>query len=201
LCYPCPMTSPLDIGALLVETRLAQGVTQRDLAGRLGVRQPQIARWEARKYRSASLSRVDSVARALGVEIEVPLPALAAENPAPYAAGSPASNTGARALVRLGVSLETVSAFCRLHGVRELALFGSSVRKDFGPTSDVDILVTWARDSKTRAVGELLDLQAELRGIFRRDVDLVNRETVEASENYLRRAHILEGARTIYVAR
>jgi len=194
------MTSPLDIGALLVAARSAYGVTQRELAERVGVRQPQIARWEASAYRSASLSRVDSIARALGVELETSLPALAAEDPGPYATSS-ASGIGARALDRLGVSVDTVSAFCRLHRVRELALFGSSVRTDFGPSSDVDILVTWASDSSPRDIGEILDLQTELRGIFRRNVDLVDRATVEASENYLRVASILEGARTVYVAR
>jgi len=195
------MTSPLDIGVLLVAARIAQGVTQRELAQRLGIKQPQIARWEAIEYRSASLARVNTVARALGVEVAAIPPALlAAEQPTAYATTPGASGTGARALARLGVSLETIAAFCRLHGIREFALFGSSVRTDFGPTSDVDVLVAWARGFETRSVGELTDLQTELRGIFRRNVDLVERENVVRSENYVRKTRILAGARPVYVA-
>ena len=195
------MTSPLDIGVLLVAARIAQGVTQRELAQRLGIKQPQIARWEAIEYRSASLARVNTVARALGVEVAAIPPALlAAEQPASYAPTPAAPDTGARALARLGVSIETIAAFCRLHGIREFALFGSSVRTDFGPTSDVDILVAWAHGSETRSVGELADLQTELRGIFRRNVDLVERENVARSENYVRKTRILGGARPVYVA-
>ncbi|MDZ4168222.1 MAG: helix-turn-helix domain-containing protein [Coriobacteriia bacterium] len=193
------MTSPLDIGQQLVATRIATGVTQRELARRVGVKQPQIARWEANAYRSAALERVDDVARALGVDIGVTLP-LAAEAPATYNAPSLA-DTGARALARLGVAPETVAAFCRLHGVRELALFGSSVRTDFEPESDVDVLVTWAEDAEPLDFGTLDDLSIELRGIFRRDVDLVDRESVERSENYIRKSRILDGARSVYVAR
>jgi hypothetical protein len=194
------MTSPLDIGQQLITARIATGITQRELAQRVGVKQPQIARWEASAYRSAALERVDAVARALGVDIGVVQP-LAAEAPAVYAATAVATDTGARALTRLGVAPETIAAFCRLHGVQELALFGSSVRMDFGATSDVDILVTWAEDAEPLDFGVLDDLRAELRGIFRREVDLVDRRSVERSENYIRKSRILDGARSVYVAR
>ncbi len=196
------MTSLSDIGTLLIATRLAQGITQRELAERVGVKQPQIARWEASEYRSASFSRVDSVAQALSVEIATIPPALAAETPAAYTTtASPISETGNRALARLGVAPETIAAFCRVHGIAELALFGSSVRKDFGPTSDVDVLVTWTDGPTAHGISDLADVETELRGIFRRNVDLVDRETVESSENYLRKTRILEGARVVYVAR
>jgi predicted nucleotidyltransferase/DNA-binding XRE family transcriptional regulator len=194
------MTSPLDIGPGLVSQRIAIGVTQRELARRVGVQQPQIARWEATAYRTAALARVDSVARALGVDIAL-APPLAAEAPAIYAATPLATDTGTRALARLGVTPETVAAFCRLHGIRELALFGSSVRTDFGESSDVDVLVTWAEDAEPLDFGTLDDLRLELRGIFRRDVDLVDRGSVERSDNYIRRSRILDGARSVYVAR
>jgi uncharacterized protein len=194
------MTSPSDIGPLLVATRVAQGLTQRALAEMVGVKQPQVARWEATAYQSAALSRVDAVARALGITLETPVP-LAAEAAAAYGASpATASDTGARALARLGVSTETISAFCRVHGVAEMALFGSSVRTDFTATSDIDVLVTWREQSKPRSLADLTDLEAELAGIFRRDVDLVDRTAIEKSENHLRRSRILAGARTVYVA-
>jgi len=193
------MTSPLDIGALLVTTRRARGISQRELAEKVGVKQPQIARWEASSYRSATLARIDAVARALDVTLEAPAP-LAAESPTAYATSSETSDTGTRALARLRVSAETIAAFCRLHGVREMALFGSSVRTDFALTSDIDVLVSWREESKPRSLAELADLETELAGIFRRRVDLVDRAVVEQSENHLRRSRILEGARSVYVA-
>ena len=197
------MTSPADIGPTLVATRLARGMTQRRLAEELGVRQPQIARWEASAYRSASLGRVDAVARVLGVDLSQP-GWLAAEPVATYDAAAWAgagTDTGARALARLGVSPETIDAFCRLHGVRAMALFGSSVRTDFGPDSDVDVLVTWGEGCRPADLAELEDVRTELAGIFRRAVDLVERATIERSDNYIRKARILDGAWSVYVAR
>ena len=176
-------------------------MTQRELATLVGVKQPQIARWEVSSYRSAALSRVDAVARVLGVEVSAPEAQFAAETPATYASTrSGASATGMRALARLGVAPETIEAFCRLHGISELSLFGSSVRTDFTPASDVDALVSWQEGSRPRSLGEIADLETALAGVFRRRVDLVDRAVVEQSENHVRRNHILEGARSIYVA-
>jgi predicted nucleotidyltransferase/DNA-binding XRE family transcriptional regulator len=199
---------PSDIGLALVGSRRAQGLTQRQLAERLGVTQPQIARWESNGYRSASLERLDAVARALGInDIAAALTAapLVAEAPAAYAAGTATlakanSSTADRALRRLGVSAESIAAFCRLHGIREMALFGSAVRTDFGPESDVDVLVTWEPNRTPEDFSTLLDLELELRAIFRRDVDLVDRRTIEKAENRIRRDRILEGSRIVYVA-
>jgi len=103
--------------------------------------------------------------------------------------------------VRLGVATETIAAFCRLHGIAEFALFGSSVRKDFSAGSDVDVLVTWAAETPSPTADDLADLETELAGIFRRRVDLIYRRDVESSENYVRRDRILKGARKVYVAR
>ena len=190
-----------DIGANLVAARLACGVSQRELGERLGVKQPQIARWEATAYRAASLARVDAVASALGLSIETAGTPIAAEARAVYAPAALAgADAGQRALARLGVRPETIAAFCRLHGIAELALFGSSVRKDFSAGSDVDVLVTWAAETPSPTADTLVDLETELAGIFRRPVDLVDRASVERSENYIRRDRILEGARTVYVA-
>lgn len=193
------MNSPIDIGALLVTVRRAAGVTQRNLGERVGVSQPQIARWEAAAYRSATLENVDAVARALEVDLPLPAP-LAAESPASYV---PARQTSAaeRALASLGVSPEAIAAFCRLHGIRELALFGSAARGALSANSDVDILVTWAKPGRRRSVSMTQDIQTELEAIFRRPVDLVERASVERSENYLRRRRILEEAVTVFVAR
>lgn len=194
------MTSPIDIGPLLIETRIARGISQRQLADLVSVKQPQIARWEVSKYRTATLSKVDEVARALDLDIAV-APPLAAESSALYSVDSPTSRTAIRALARLGVLPDTIESFCRLHGVAEFALFGSSVRSDFSADSDVDVLVRWKTGKKPRSFGKLSDIETELRGIFRRPIDLVDREALEQSENWVRRQYILDGARTVYVAR
>src|SRR3972149_2771303 len=77
---------------------------------------------------------------------------------------------------------EALAAFCRRWRIRELALFGSALREDFGPDSDIDVLVRFERD-----VGwdlwDIIDMQEELGAIFGRPVDLVDRDAVEGSGN------------------
>jgi ribosome-binding protein aMBF1 (putative translation factor) len=63
----------------LIRARIAAGLTQRDLARRLGLKEQQIQRYEATRYAGVSLQRIDAVAEALGVKIreEVILPTAA----------------------------------------------------------------------------------------------------------------------------
>ena len=75
--------------------------------------------------------------------------------------------------------------------------FGSVLRDDFGPESDVDVLVSF----EPRVPHTLLDtvrMQEELSGMFGRKVDLIERAAVEQSQNYIRRRAILQSAETIY---
>jgi predicted nucleotidyltransferase len=97
------------------------------------------------------------------------------------------------------ISQDEIASFCRRWKITEVALFGSILREDFRPDSDVDILVTFAPDAKWRFY-DLIDMQAELEAMLGRQVDLVERRLVENSENYIRRKHILEHSETIYVA-
>ena len=99
----------------------------------------------------------------------------------------------------IDIPLDTISAFCKRWHVTELALFGSVLRDDFGPESDVDVLVRF----EPRARHTLLDMarmQADLDRILGREVDLIERTAVEQSRNYIRRAAILRYAETIYAA-
>jgi predicted nucleotidyltransferase len=91
-----------------------------------------------------------------------------------------------------------LAALCRRHGVARLDVFGSGARgADFDPTtSDVDFLVELKAPAGD--LGRLLSLQTELEALLHRPVDLVSRPAVEASRNYIRRRHILSGARAIY---
>ena len=100
----------------------------------------------------------------------------------------------------LAIPKKAVADFCRRWNISELALFGSVLRPDFRPDSDVDILVTFP----PQAPWTLLDwvqMEQELAGILGRCVDLIGRRAVEQSTNAIRRRQILESAKTLYVAR
>ena len=101
--------------------------------------------------------------------------------------------------VRIDIPQERVAEFCRKHRVRKLSLFGSALREDFRPDSDVDVLVSFAEDARY-SLFELAAMEEELASILGRKVDLVEREAIEQSENYIRRRHILQSEEPLYVA-
>jgi uncharacterized protein len=92
-----------------------------------------------------------------------------------------------------------VATFCRRWQIIELALFGSVLRDDFGPNSDVDVLVRFAPDAR-HSLFDMVRMRAELKGILGREIDLVSRRGIEASRNHLRRKAILESAEVVYAA-
>lgn len=102
--------------------------------------------------------------------------------------------------VQIEAPKDKIAAFCRKWKMTELSLFGSVLRDDFRPDSDVDVLVTFAPDADWR-FDHLLDMKEELQTILGRPVDLVEREAVEQSKNYIRRKHILSHVKPLYVAR
>ncbi|MGH2587066.1 MAG: nucleotidyltransferase domain-containing protein, partial [Dehalococcoidia bacterium] len=93
---------------------------------------------------------------------------------------------------RISVSQEQIEAFCRKWKIAEFRFFGSVLREDFRPESDVDVLVRFAPDAG-HGLFDLAEMEEELAGILGRKVDLVDQEGVERSENYLRRRSILSG--------
>ena len=93
-----------------------------------------------------------------------------------------------------------LAAFCKRWNVSEFALFGSVLRADFGPNSDVDVLVSFEPQTRV-TLFDMAQMQIELKSIFKRDVDLVSRRGVERSRNYLRRTQILDSAQVIHVSR
>ncbi len=58
-----------ELPTALIQARISAGLSQRELAGRLGVKEQQVQRYEATEYASASLSRLSEVIRALGVKL------------------------------------------------------------------------------------------------------------------------------------
>lgn len=94
---------------------------------------------------------------------------------------------------------DKIKDFCRRNHIRELALFGSVLRDDFEPDSDVDMLVEFERGEEPDLM-EIVRIENELSEILGRQVDLVERQSVERSENYIRRRHILQSVEAVYVA-
>jgi predicted nucleotidyltransferase len=88
---------------------------------------------------------------------------------------------------------EKLRDFCRKWKVTEFSLFGSVVRDDFGPESDVDVMVRFADDADWSLFDEV-HMEDELVEIFGRDVDLLTRRAVERSRNPVRRESILTNA-------
>jgi len=102
--------------------------------------------------------------------------------------------------IQIKVPKDKIADFCRRNYIRSLALFGSALREDLGPDSDIDVLVEFEQEYRPGLM-ELIEMQDELTQIFGQKVDLVERQAVEKSENYIRRRHILASVESIYVAR
>ena len=98
---------------------------------------------------------------------------------------------------RIAIPKAAIEDFCRRWQITEFALFGSVLREDFRPDSDIDVLVRFAPDAR-HSLFDLALMQDELRVLFGREVDLVERAAIEASRNYLRRKAILESAEAVH---
>lgn len=71
---------------------------------------------------------------------------------------------------RIPIDLDKIADFCQRHHIRRLALFGSVLRDDFGPTSDVDVLVEFEPGHTPGLV--FFSMEEELSRIIGRTVDL-----------------------------
>ncbi len=100
---------------------------------------------------------------------------------------------------KIKIPQDEIVDFCRRWKITELALFGSVLRADFGPESDVDVLVTFAPNPGW-SIFDHLHMEEELEAVFGRKVDLVSRQAIEESHNPIRRKVILESAKVIYVS-
>jgi uncharacterized protein len=102
-------------------------------------------------------------------------------------------------MTAIELPMEKIAEFCDRWQVTEFALFGSVLRDDFRPDSDIDVLITFSPTAK-RGLTETLQMRDELQAIFDRNVDLIVKAAIERSENWLRRKNILESAQTIYAS-
>lgn len=101
--------------------------------------------------------------------------------------------------VQIDIPREKIEEFCRKWKISEFSLFGSVLRDDFRPDSDIDVLVTFAPDARY-SLFDLVHAQDELEKILGRKVDLAERQAIEQTRNYIRRKHILSTAEPFYVA-
>ena len=98
----------------------------------------------------------------------------------------------------LVVPKDRLADFCRANGIASLAVFGSALRDDFGPDSDVDLLVEFQL-GQTPGL-HFVTIAEELESFFGRPVNLLIRAAVEQSPNPIRRKSILSTAELIYSA-
>ena len=101
--------------------------------------------------------------------------------------------------IQISIAREKIAVFCRRNHIHSFALFGSVLRADFGAESDVDVLVEFTQGDEPGLMG-LVKMENELTEMLGHKVDLVERQAVEKSENYIRRRYILESVETVYVA-
>lgn len=94
----------------------------------------------------------------------------------------------------LSIALKAIEDFCRRHRIRRLSFFGSVLREDFGPASDIDVLVEF-QPGATPGFG-FVDVQEELSVMLGRPVDL---HTPASLSKYFRDA-VLGESEILYVA-
>lgn len=98
---------------------------------------------------------------------------------------------------RIEIPSEPITVFCERWSITKLALFGSVLRDDFGPDSDVDVLAEFGKEAR-HTLFDMDRMEEGLKDIFGWDVDLVDWRGVDRSPNYLRRRAILHSVEVVY---
>jgi len=99
--------------------------------------------------------------------------------------------------IAIFIDAEAIAEFCRRWRITELAVFGSVLRDDFGPDSDLDVLASFA-DNADWSLLDHVQMEEELSELVGRKVDLVSRRGIEQSRNWIRKNAILSQAERIY---
>ena len=97
---------------------------------------------------------------------------------------------------RLKLHQKELKHFCQKWRVRELSLFGSALRNDFGPESDLDFLVSFEKDAPW-SLFDIISMKDEMEKLFGRSVDIIEKE---ALRNPWRKREILNSREVIYAA-
>lgn len=120
-------------------------------------------------------------------------PSLDTPEPPGYVPGMSAQRP---AQSRIPLPLEEIESLCRKWRIRELSLFGSVLRDDFHPGSDIDVLVQFEPEAHW-SLFDFIDLQDELEGLLQRKVDVVSERGLR---NPFRRREILGTRQVVYAA-
>lgn len=98
---------------------------------------------------------------------------------------------------RIGLSLQEIASFCQRWQITEMALFGSVLRSDFHPHSDIDFLLRFSPTAR-QGLLTLAHIKHHLQDLTGRKVDLLLMPSIEQSDNWIRRHDILSTAQVIY---
>ena len=110
---------------------------------------------------------------------------------------TPTASTATGPTPKPRVDPRRLARLCKKHHIKRLSLFGSVVRDDFGPQSDVDVL--YEREAGHReTLKSFTEANAALADLFGRRVDFIDRSLIENSKNPHRRQSILEDERVVY---
>jgi predicted nucleotidyltransferase len=99
----------------------------------------------------------------------------------------------------LDLPMGQIKELCDRWHIVEFALFGSVLRDDFRPDSDIDILITFAPDAR-KGLLTLARIKHELEELLGREVDVLTKKSIEQSHNSIRKHNILQSAQVLYVA-
>jgi predicted nucleotidyltransferase len=95
---------------------------------------------------------------------------------------------------RLNLDREQIGESCRRHRIRRLALFGAVLREDFGPDSDVDVLVEF--EAGARVGWNFITIQDELAALLGRPVDVLTPGSIRPAYQQ----EILSTTEEVYIA-
>lgn len=90
--------------------------------------------------------------------------------------------------------------FCQQWKIAEFYLFGSVLREDFRSDSDIDVMVSFEENAPWGLL-EFVRMKRELQTLLGREVDLVTKNSIEESHNWIRRQEILDTVQRVYVTR
>ena len=101
--------------------------------------------------------------------------------------------------INLGIEADKIAVFCQRWKINKLAIFGSAIREELRPDSDIDLLVTFRSDADW-TMFDHFTMEDELSRLLGREVDLISVRAVEENPNPITRREILDSARQIYAA-
>ena len=94
------------------------------------------------------------------------------------------------------LNYDDIVQLCKKYFIKELSIFGSSIRDDFTLNSDVDILISFDKNSEI-TLFDIMDLEKDFSKLINKEVDIVEKE---ALKNPIRKSQIMSTREVIYAA-